>query len=111
MPWQCKTPGCMERSERRIQRRGEGRAGWSTERRKTKEICLWYAGWSQVSVLEVKSWFRGKKYMVETGQVLPAMLEAIFIEPAIDTMAELGRVNPAVNPISSAKVWLFLYEN
>ena len=62
-------------------------------------------------MLEVKSWFRGKQYVVETGQVLPEMLEEIFIEQAIDTMAELGRVSPAVNPISSAKVWLCLYEN
>ena len=53
--------------------------------------------WPELSVNDLKAWFRSKKYVVETLKLLPEMPEAIFIEQAIARMAELGRVNHAVN--------------
>src|SRR6266478_2506701 len=55
--------------------------------------------WPALSVIDLKAWFRSQKYVVETLKLLPEMPEAIFIEQAIARMAELGRVNHAVNPI------------
>jgi len=55
--------------------------------------------WPELSVIDLKAWFRSQKYVVETLKLLPEMPEAIFIEQAIARMAELGRVNHAVNPI------------
>ena len=55
--------------------------------------------WPELSVNDLKAWFRSQKYVVETLKLLPEMPEAIFIEQAIARMAELGRVNHAVNPI------------
>src|SRR6267142_1338620 len=55
--------------------------------------------WPEFSVTDLKAWFRSRKYVVETLKLLPEMPEAIFIEQAIARMAELGRVNHAVNPI------------
>jgi hypothetical protein len=57
------------------------------------------AQWPEVSVIDLKAWFRSKKYVVETLQLLPEMPEAIFIEQAIARMAELGRVNHVANPV------------
>ncbi len=39
------------------------------------------------------------KYVVETLKLLPEMPELIFIEQAIARVAQLGRVNYAVNPV------------
>jgi DDE superfamily endonuclease len=50
------------------------------------------------SVNDLKAWFRGRKYVVETLQLLPAMPDALFIDQIVSQMAALGRVNPAVNP-------------
>src|SRR2546430_5298684 len=55
--------------------------------------------WPEFSVTDLKAWFRSRKYVVETLKLLPEMPEAIFIEQAIARMAELGRVNHAINPI------------
>jgi len=55
--------------------------------------------WPELRVIDLKAWFRSQKYVVETLKLLPEMPEAIFIEQAIARMAELGRVNHAVNPI------------
>jgi putative transposase len=56
------------------------------------------AQWPAFSVNDLKAWFRGRKYVVETLKLLPAMPDAICIEQVVSQMAELGRVNPAVNP-------------
>jgi hypothetical protein len=55
------------------------------------------ADWPEVSVTDLKAWFRGRKYVVETLKWLPAMPDPIFIAQAIDQMAQLGRVNHAAN--------------
>ena len=57
------------------------------------------AQWSAFSVNDLKAWFRGQKYVVETLKLLPDMPDPIFIAQAIDQMAHLGRINHAVNPI------------
>ena len=55
--------------------------------------------WPEVSVTDLKAWFRSKKYVIETLKLLPEMPEPIFIDQAIARMAELGRVNHAVSPV------------
>ena len=55
------------------------------------------AQWPELSVNDLRTWFRSRKYVVETLKLLPEMPEPIFIEQAIARMAELGRVNHAVN--------------
>lgn len=55
--------------------------------------------WPEVSVNDLKAWFRSRKYVVETLKLLPEMPELIFIEQAIARMAQLGRVNQAANLI------------
>jgi putative transposase len=56
------------------------------------------AQWSGFSVNDLKAWFRGRKYVVETLKLLPEMPGAIFIDQVVSHMAGLGRVNHAVNP-------------
>src|SRR5262245_18233718 len=56
------------------------------------------AQWPAFSVTDLKAWFRGRKYVVETLKLLPAMPDAICIEQLESQIAELGRVNHAVNP-------------
>ena len=55
--------------------------------------------WPEFSVNDLKAWFRSRKYVVETLKLLPEMPDPIFIAQAIDQMAQLGRINHAVNPI------------
>lgn len=55
--------------------------------------------WPEGSVTDLKAWFRGRKYVVETLKLLPEIPDPIFIARAIDQMAQLGRVNYAVNPV------------
>ena len=55
--------------------------------------------WPECSVNDLKAWFRSRKYVVEILKLLPEMPEPIFIEQAIAQMAELGRVNHAVNAV------------
>jgi putative transposase len=50
------------------------------------------------SVNDLKAWFRGRKYVVETLKLLPEPPDSIFIDQVVVQMAELGRVNHAVNP-------------
>jgi putative transposase len=47
----------------------------------------------------LKAWFRGQKYVVETLKLLPEPPNPIFIDQVVSKMAELGRVNHAVNSI------------
>ena len=55
--------------------------------------------WPEVSVNDLKAWFRSRKYVVEPLKLLPEMPEPIFMAQAIDQMAQLGRINHAVNPV------------
>lgn len=54
--------------------------------------------WPELSVNDLKTWFRSQKYVVETLKLLPEMPEAISIDQVIAQVAQLGRINPAVNP-------------
>lgn len=53
--------------------------------------------WPELSVTDLKTWFRSRKYVVETLKLLPEMPEPIFIDQAIAQVAQLGRVNHTVN--------------
>jgi len=57
------------------------------------------AQWPELSVNDLKTWFRSRKYVVETLKLLPEMPEPIFIDQAIAQVAELGRINHSVNPV------------
>jgi putative transposase len=54
--------------------------------------------WPAFSVNDLKAWFRGRKYVVETLTLLPEPPASIFIDQVVAQMAALGRVNHAVNP-------------
>jgi hypothetical protein len=56
------------------------------------------AQWPELSVNDLKTWFRSRKYVVETLKLLPEMPEAIFIDQVIAQVAQLGRINQAGNP-------------
>ena len=53
--------------------------------------------WSELSVTDLKAWFRSRQYVIATLKLLPEMPEPIFIEQAIAQVAELGRVNHLAN--------------
>lgn len=53
--------------------------------------------WPEVSVNDLKAWWRGQRYVVETLKYLPAMPEAICIEQIVAHVAELGRINQVEN--------------
>jgi putative transposase len=55
--------------------------------------------WSAFSVNDLKAWFRGQKYVVETLKLLPEPPDPIFIAQVVSKMAELGRVNHAINSV------------
>jgi DDE superfamily endonuclease len=55
--------------------------------------------WPECSVNDLKAWFRGRKYVIETLKLLPEMPEPIFIDQAIAQVAALGRVNHAINSV------------
>ena len=55
--------------------------------------------WSAFSVNDLKAWFRGQKYVVETLKLLPEPPDPIFIDQVVSKIAELGRVNHAVNSV------------
>ncbi len=48
--------------------------------------------WPQLSVNDLKTWFRSRKYVVETLKLLPEMPEPIFIDQTIAQVAQLGRI-------------------
>lgn len=54
--------------------------------------------WPAFSVNDLKAWFRGRKYATELLKLLPESLGSIFIDQVVAHMAELGRVNHALNP-------------
>lgn len=56
------------------------------------------AQWPELSVNDLKTWFRSRKYVVETLKLLPEMPEANFIDEAIAQVAQLGRINLVGNP-------------
>jgi putative transposase len=49
--------------------------------------------WPGLSVNDLKTWFRSRKYVVETLKWLPEMPEDIFIDQIVAQVAELGRIN------------------
>ena len=53
--------------------------------------------WPACSVNDLKAWFRGQKYVVETLKLLPEPPDSIFIEQVVAQMAALGRVNHTVH--------------
>ncbi len=55
--------------------------------------------WPEFSVNDLKAWFRGRKYVVETLKLLPEMPGSISIDQVVSQMAVLGRVNHTVNPV------------
>jgi putative transposase len=55
------------------------------------------AQWPEFSVNDLKAYFRGRKYAVETLKLLPEMPDSIFIEQVISQMSVLGRVNHVVH--------------
>jgi putative transposase len=55
--------------------------------------------WPELSVNDLKTWFRSRKYVMETLKLLPEMPEPIFIEQTIGKVAQLGRINQLVDPI------------
>jgi putative transposase len=57
------------------------------------------AQWSAFSVNDLKAWFRGQKYVVETLKLLPESPDPIFIDQVVSKMAALGRVNHAVSSV------------
>jgi hypothetical protein len=57
------------------------------------------AQWPAFSVNDLKAWFRGQKYVVETLKLLPEPPDPSFIDQVVAKMAALGRVNHAVNPV------------
>lgn len=56
------------------------------------------AQWPELSVNDLKTWFRSRKYVVETLKLLPEIPETIFIDQAIAQVAQLGRINHLGNP-------------
>ena len=56
---------------------------------------------------DLQAWWRSKKDVVETLQLLPEMPEPIVIDQAIAQVASHGRVNHVANPRSMAKVLIF----
>jgi putative transposase len=54
--------------------------------------------WPAFSVNDLKAWFRGRKYVVETLKLLPEPPDSLFIEQVVAHIAALGRINHAVNP-------------
>jgi hypothetical protein len=55
------------------------------------------AQWPAFSVNDLKAWFRGRKYVVETLKLLPEMPDSLCIDKVVSQMAALGRVNHAAN--------------
>jgi len=55
--------------------------------------------WPEFSVNDLKTWFRSRKYVVETLKLLPEMPELICIDQVIAQVAELGRINHPVHPV------------
>lgn len=50
-------------------------------------------GFSGMSVIDLKAWFRAGKYVRETLKLLPQIPESIFIDSIINQVAGLGRIN------------------
>src|SRR3989440_3094039 len=56
------------------------------------------AQWPAVSVNGLKACCRGREYVVATFKLLPELPDSLFIDQVVSQMAELGRINHAVNP-------------
>ena len=56
------------------------------------------AQWPAFSVNDLKAWFRGRPYVIETGKVLPERPDSLFIDQVVSQRAALGRGHHAVIP-------------
>jgi len=57
------------------------------------------AQWSAFSVNDLKAWFRGQQYVIDTLKLLPEPPDSNFIDQVVSKMAALGRVNHAGNSV------------
>ncbi len=55
------------------------------------------ADWPEVSVNDLKAWWRGQRYVMETLKCLPEMPEPILMDQIVAQVAQLGRINPMEN--------------
>jgi putative transposase len=49
--------------------------------------------WPTFSVNDLKAYFRGRKYLIETLKFLPPLPEPIFIEQIFSHIAHIGSIN------------------
>ncbi len=56
----------------------------------------------QCSVLDLKAWYRGSKYVQETLKFLPERPNAIIVEQIFRQVARLGRIHPLEPPLKAA---------
>jgi hypothetical protein len=53
-------------------------------------------------VLDLKAYFRGRKYVAETLKLLPEIPDPILLEQIFDTVAKIGRIHAAEPPLNSS---------
>jgi len=56
----------------------------------------------EFSILDLKSHFRGRRYVSETIKLLPQKPDAILLAEIFEHIARLGMVHPAFEPVSTA---------
>lgn len=56
----------------------------------------------EFSILDLKSHYRGYRYVSETIKLLPQKPEAILLSEIFQQIARLGMVHPALEPASTA---------
>ena len=57
---------------------------------------------SEFSVLDLKSQYRGYRYVAETIKMLPQKPDGILLSEIFQQIARLGMVHPAFEPVSTA---------
>ena len=58
----------------------------------------------QCSVLDLKAWYRGSKYVRETIKLLPDKLDEGLVARIYRQVATLGRIHPPETPLKAAKL-------
>ena len=56
----------------------------------------------QCSVLDLKAWYRGSKYVTETIKLLPEQPDEALIVRIYRHVASLGRIHPPDAPLKAA---------
>jgi hypothetical protein len=56
----------------------------------------------EFSVLDLKSHYRGYRYVAETIKLLPQKPDGILLAEVFQHIARLGMVHPAFEPVSTA---------